>query len=161
MTNLIFAGVLLVFGMIYFRASTQIPSNMLEDPVGASGFPKLLGVVIIGLAVVLIGQVFMGVKRQIFPRGNRSDVAITTAFRRFQPTLLLFVTLVVFLTVLDTLGYWLSVSFMLLAIFIQSGLRTGWVPVLVAVLGAAGFQLIFGKLLGVQLPAGILPGLFP
>lgn len=151
--NLVFALLLLGFGIAYHLASGEIPSNALEDPVGAKGFPRLLGLVIIGLAALLVLHALVG----LFSSGrNAPRAGIAEVLRAHSPTMLVFATVVVFLAVFDTLGYVVSVALLLIAIFVMTGLRPGVGPLTVAVLGAIAFRLVFGELLGVRFPDGIL-----
>ena len=159
--NLIFAALLFVFGIIYYGASVDIPSNMLEDPVGASGFPKLVSLLVIGLSVVLLVQ---AVQRWRSPRvamvADPAEVAPDQPHdderTKFRKSALLFLTIVVFLALFNVAGYAVSVALLLLAVFLQNGTKFGWMPVVTAIVGAIAFHLFFAELLGVRLPAGIL-----
>lgn len=159
MPNVVFSSLLVVFGLVYYRASTQIPSNMLEDPVGASGFPRMLALVITGLSAISLVQALLAMRRAADGPVSAAPPLAEVA-RKHLPTLILLVTLIVFLMVFDWLGYILAVSAMLLAVFVQTGIRLAWQPVVIAILGSLGFWVAFGAILGVRLPAGLLPPLF-
>lgn len=159
MGNVVFSALLLVFGVIYYLASARIPSNMLEDPVGASGFPRLVAACIIVLSAVLLVQSSIGWRKARLAAASlgESGPAAGDWLRNLAPGMLLFVTIVLFLAAFEHLGYLLSVALFLLAVFLQRGTRFGWVPVATAMAGAICFHLFFGELLSVRLPDGLLP----
>ena len=156
--NFIFAALLFVFGIIYYGASDDIPSNMLEDPVGASGFPRLVSLLVIGLSVVLLVQSVQRLRSpHAVPVGVPPEPGADTERDKFRKSAILFLTIVVFLALFNIAGYLISVALLLLAVFLQSGTRFGWMPVVTAMAGATTFHLFFAELLGVRLPVGILP----
>jgi Tripartite tricarboxylate transporter TctB family len=165
--NIVFAAILFLFGIIYYCASVDIPSNMLEDPVGASGFPRLVAALVIGLSVIILVQSvtkWRGARTSagLADPGRADDASVddetgSDTFAQFRKSAILFLTVVVFLVLFDIAGYAISVALLLLAVFLLNGTRFGWMPVMTAILGAICFHLFFGELLGVRLPAGILP----
>ena len=156
--NLIFAALLFIFGIIYYGASIDIPSNMLEDPVGASGFPKLVSLLVIGLSVILLVQSVQRWRtaRVAGPLELAPDEPHEDERAKFRKSALLFLTIVAFLALFNVAGYAVSIALLLLAVFLQNGTKFGWMPVVTAVVGATAFHLFFAELLGVRLPAGIL-----
>lgn len=158
MGNVVFSALLLIFGVIYYLASARIPSNMLEDPVGASGFPRLVAASILVLSAILLAQSSIGWRKARLAAANRGGTGPTPGvwLRSLAPAALLFVTIVLFLAVFEHLGYLLSVMLFLLTVFLQRGTRFGWMPVATAVAGAICFHLFFGELLNVRLPDGLL-----
>lgn len=159
MGNLVFSALLLVFGVAYYRGSANIPRNMLEDPVGASGYPRLLAACIILLSLVLLLQSAIGLRS--VRAANAATVAVSldigARLKTLGPPALLFLTIAVFLAVFEHLGYLISVTLFLIAVILQRGTRLGWMPISTAIGGAVCFHLLFGELLGVRLPDGVLP----
>jgi putative tricarboxylic transport membrane protein len=152
--NVLFAGFLVVFGIVYYQGSTEIPRNMLEDPVGASGFPRALAIVITLLAIALLVQELLAWRRRA--TAFVEDNPRKSQLHELKPVLLLLATLTAFLFLFDTLGYILSIILLLLAVFFQNRMPLGWKPIAVAIGGAIAFQLMFGAVLGVRLPLGPL-----
>lgn len=150
--RVIFVCTLILAG-VYFYATEQLPSLEIGDPLGPKAFPRLLGVGLVIAAIVLLLEILRtrkAVKPKPAPaeRDARGMPLIVAAVAIW--TLLYFI-------VFETLGFVVSTALYLLVLtyFFNRG---KWVAnVLTSLLFAVISYLMFTKLLGVNLPPGILP----
>jgi putative tricarboxylic transport membrane protein len=124
-------------------AAARLPFGAVRNP-GPGFFPWWLGVVLLLLGAVLLGQALRG--------AGRAGAAATRPWKVVQ----LLAALVVYVYVLDAAGY--PVATFLLVVFMLRVLEPHrWVVALpVAVLVAGGSYVLFAVWLGVPLPAGPL-----
>ena len=68
---------------------------------------------------------------------------------------------ITYLLIVETLGYLLSLALMIAGVSVFLGARANWRPLVVGLGGAVVLWLLFVRLLGVGMPAGVLriPGL--
>jgi magnesium-transporting ATPase (P-type) len=110
-------------------------------------FPFWDGVILILLSLIFIVQVLKG----------RSSGG--TAFGRLMGPAVLLVTLILYVAVLDYIGYIVATT--LLSVVVLKILETPTPnSVLTSLILAVGSYLIFVRLLGVPLPAGVVAALF-
>jgi putative tricarboxylic transport membrane protein len=153
--RIIFVCILLLAG-VYFWATAQIPSLEIGDPLGPKAFPRLLGVGLLITAAMLLGEMIRERKAakagepvasaEAEDDGNPRVVAITV------------VATAIYFLLFEPLGYVITTAAYLLVmthIFYKKGRCL--VNTLTSVVYGLGSYLAFTKLLGVNLPAGILP----
>lgn len=150
--RIIFVCILVLAG-VYFWATAQIPTLEIGDPLGPKAFPRLLGVGLLITAAMLLGEMIRdrkSVKQPAAPAtAEEGHSGVVTAA--------VIVTLIFFLS-FEALGYLLSVSVYLILMMNFFNKKGRWlVNTLTAVIYGAGSYYAFTKLLGVNLPAGILP----
>ncbi|MBM3344073.1 MAG: tripartite tricarboxylate transporter TctB family protein [Betaproteobacteria bacterium] len=150
--RIIFVCILVLAG-VYFWATSHIATLEIGDPLGPKAFPRLLGVGLLITAAMLLGEMIRDrktVKQPAAPAaadtGNPAVVVMAVV-----------ITLIFFLA-FETLGYLLSVSIYLLVMTNIFNKKGRWlVNSLTAVIYGVGSYYAFTQLLGVNLPAGILP----
>lgn len=157
MGNILFSLALLVLGVVYYVGASRVPRNAFEDPVGSSGYPMLLAVVVILLAVAHLVQSTVGLvkARRLIGKSSTTDDS-SFSLPRVGAAAALFATIVVFLAIFEVAGYLVAVTLFLLAVMLQRGAKFSWVPIATAIGGAVVFSLFFGEVLGVRLPVGLL-----
>lgn len=166
----ILAGlVLLGFAIVVWIAAEAIRETPLDDEVGADGFPKLLAGSLGVLALLLIGQTLLarrrGAKRALsaaaeppVTRGEGETPMPSPGRQHLRAAGMLAIG-IVYVAVLETLGFILSTLLLLLAVALYSGRPPTIGMAALAVAGAALLYVLFVRVLGVPLPPGIWPGL--
>lgn len=146
--------VLLGLAILYWQQADALPRSSLGGSVGSAGMPKVLGVALGVMAILLIIQSIIASpavreskeadlpeKRDVFRAGGFWLIAAGFVF------------------ILPWVGYPVAVAAALLAIGFYYGRKPSIGFVAFAVIGAIGFYLLFEKALGVPLPLGIWPDL--
>jgi len=131
----------------YYAEATTIQQSLLADAVGADGVPRILA---IGMA--LTGLVLAG-RSVLRPAAADDDLPMLAHLRAAG----LLAILIIYLLAVPVAGYPLSVAALIAAVAVYAGARVNAKLAVTAVTGAAAFWLMFGWLLGIQLPVGMLP----
>ena len=162
--TLVVCAALFVLSVAYWVAADAIPASRLAGQVGADGLPKLLGVALGVLSLVLAAQtVFEKRRANASPIGTEDETKVAkglTDWSQHFKALGLIGLGVGYLVALPLLGYAVSSALLLAAVAVYGGLRPSRNLFIFAVVGGAIFYLIFVKLLGIPLPAGFWPSLF-
>jgi putative tricarboxylic transport membrane protein len=143
-------------GIAYWRAASALPKPLLQQDVGPEVFPQLIAAALIGLGAVLaVGPLVAAVLGWPVRRPASTPFA-----PRVDATaiVLLFAGLAAYTWLFERLGFILaSVLFMAFEIAVLEVERRRWPWALPAVvLLPLALYLLFVKVLGVTLPAGIL-----
>ena len=153
MTDRVIFVCTLILAGVYFYATEQLPTLEIGDPLGPKAFPRLLGVGLIITAIVLFLEIL---------RARKAPAVAAEPHDPLHRGALLAVAAVVGWTFLyfvafERLGYVLATAIYLLALtgYFNRGKRMA--NVLTSVLFPIISYLMFTKLLGVNLPPGILP----
>jgi putative tricarboxylic transport membrane protein len=144
--------ILLGVAGVYYWATLQIPDSSLSDEVGAQGLPRILAVLLAGLAVLIVirgaarGRQFVGAadaedERPAPPSRALGLLAIAAGYIVAAPLV----------------GFAPALALLIAAVALYEGMRPSWRMALVAAGGALAFWLLFVRLLGVEQPAA---GLF-
>ena len=152
--RVIFAGILVLAG-IYFWATTQIPTLEIGDPLGPKAFPRLLGIALLISAAMLLAEMLKENKaRKSEPAGEPEEPHDTSTYKIVAGVV---VATAIFFALFEPLGYAISTSLFLqvMTSYFNKGKR--WTNILTAVIYGFASYYIFTKLLGVNLPSGILP----
>ncbi len=152
--RVIFAGILVLAG-IYFWATTQIPTLEIGDPLGPKAFPRLLGIALLISAAMLLAEMLKESKAsKSEPPGEAKEPHDTSTYKIVAGVV---VATAIFFALFEPLGYAISTSLFLLVMtsYFNKGKR--WTNILTAVIYGFASYYIFTKLLGVNLPSGILP----
>jgi putative tricarboxylic transport membrane protein len=142
---LIFIGIGVVIGSIRLHVGTPL----MPQP---GFFPFLGGLLLAGLSLVLLVQGWLG-----RDKAPRQPLEAGAAFGEWRRPLILVVSMGVYTAVLEWMGYVLPT--MALAVLILRVLRvTSWKVLILTSVGlSVGTYVLFGRLLGIDLPAGVLP----
>ncbi len=148
-----------LIGALYLYYASQLRPSSLADSVGPQGLPLVYGWLTLGLGLILLAQALFAVLRA--SPAERAEQAKAWAGQGLRTLwaagLLAFA--VGYLLIVEALGYLLSLAVLIPAVAIYLGARIGWQPVAVGVGGAVVLWLRFDKLLGVDMPEGVLRGL--
>lgn len=139
------AVVFLLMGLWICFEARQVPFGSFRMP-GAGFFPLLLGITLSAFAVVLLGTSFFGASggsTHVWP--ERPDV------------LYLMGTILVSVWLFERAGFLLTMALFLGVVMKALG-KIAWpTAVVVALVGSVASYLVFGRLLLIALPSGILP----
>jgi hypothetical protein len=141
----------------YLVQAAALPTSALADPVGASGFPMLIGWTMAGASVVLLlrtGVEALWSKRTAEADTDGSEIW-ATPLRTTARAAGVVAIAAVFLLILPFAGYLLSLFLLIGAVAIYQGRPPSWRIGLVAGSGAVFLWLLFVVVLNLPLPAGI------
>jgi putative tricarboxylic transport membrane protein len=155
MTDKVILGITLVLTAVYFYATSQIPTLEIGDPLGPKAFPRLLGIGMLITAAMLFGEIWRERKTATAatsapsepPEGRGHYVVVAAVVAA---------TFVYFL-VFEKLGYIISTTIFLIGLTAYFNRGKWKANVLTAVLYSIGSYIMFVKLLGTTLPAGLIP----
>ena len=149
--KVIFAGILVLTG-IYFWATSQIPTLEIGDPLGPKAFPRLLGVGLLIAAAMLLAEILR--ERKSEPTAEAKEPHDTSTYKIVAGVA---VATGIYFALFEPLGYAISTSLFLLAMtsYFNKGKR--WTNIITSVVYGFASYYAFTKLLGVNLPSGILP----
>jgi putative tricarboxylic transport membrane protein len=110
-------------------------------------FPFWGGVVLAGLSGILLFQALSGRSKG------------TEAFGALWRPMIMIIGLIVYVAVLDALGYIIATIVLSIVLLRVLGTKRTWVLAVAALIIAFGSYILFDRLLNVTLPGGILGGL--
>jgi hypothetical protein len=142
------SAILLIIAVLYYAASTQIPSSTLEDQVGARALPSVIAALLVMIAAII------GIRAIV-----AAPVAATgekDAEAPWPRALGMLMIGAIYIPAASLLGYWPALLLLLIAVPIYEGMMLSWRIGAVAVGGATFFWVLFNYILGVQQPEGIL-----
>jgi putative tricarboxylic transport membrane protein len=148
-TDRIIGAAALLLAAVYLYATAQIPTLEIGDPLGPKAFPILLGIVLIIAAIVLFIETLKadGVSAEAAPAESRRHLWLIGGVTAWTA---------VYFGLFDRAGYLVATVVYLLTMMAVFN-RGKWVAnVLTTVLWAVGSYVLFVKILGVSLPAGLL-----
>ena len=150
--DLIGSIALLGIAAAYYAASTTIFSSALADEVGADGIPVLLAALLAVIALAIGVQAFVRVPAPAKPAGAEGEAEAEAPVLR---ALGLLGFGVLYMMVVQILGYFPTIALLIGAVALYEGMRLSWRLVAVALGGAAFFWLLFVMVLGIRQPAGL------
>ena len=155
LNDAVWGVLLLVLSAAVFLAIRSFP-NIPGQNIGPGAFPALIATGLAGCAVILlvrgIRELRVGGRLLVFGEWLRSP-------RHVVNFLLTCGAIVFYLLTVQRLGFLVTATLLLLALFLQLRVRP-WLAVLVALAAAFAIHLAFYKLLRVSLPWGVLPILY-
>ena len=137
--------ILLGMGVIIESIRLKVGTPLMPQP---GFFPLLGGLFLVGLSMVLLVRAWLG-------SGDASQQP-REAFGELRRPMILVACLAVYAAVMEPVGYILPTVFIAVVVLRVLGV-TSWKVVGLASLGLSiGTYVLFGRLLGIDLPAGIL-----
>jgi putative tricarboxylic transport membrane protein len=139
--------------IVYSYATSQIPSHVIGDPLGAKVFPYLLSIALIAAALLLLFETYR-TKRQ---EASKTDEESRKEKRHLAVVGAVVSWTILFVVLLEPLGFLLSTSLYLVVFMTclnskQKLLRN----IVVSAVFSAAFYMLLVKGLGVTLAKGIL-----
>ena len=148
--NRVLGALIAVLSLVYLYAAYQIPTFPIPRPIDSDAFPKVLGFVMIGLAVWLFFE---------RPDGQDATPALSLGeqVRRWLPVVVTATAIAIYAASLQTLGFVLA-SFLLVAgLTWFYGYRRHLVNAAVALAVPLVLYLVMTRLMTIHLPRGLLP----
>lgn len=142
------SAILLVVAVLYYASSTQIPVSALEDQVGPRALPSAIALLLAIVALVIGLRALVSAPAPV--TGDKdAEAPWPRAFGILAIGAL-------YIPVATIAGYWPALLLLLIAVPVYEGIKPSWRLAAVAVGGATFFWLLFGYVLGVQQPEGLL-----
>jgi putative tricarboxylic transport membrane protein len=145
----VIGSVLLVFvgiGVVIESIRLKVGTFLMPQP---GFFPFLGGFLLIGLSLILLVRGWLG-------RGKASQQP-QEAFGELRRPVILIVSMSIYTAVLELLGYVLP-TIVISAVILRVLGVTSWKVLSLASLGlSVGTYVLFGRILGIDLPSGVLP----
>ena len=149
--RIIFVGIL-VLAAVYFWATAQIPTLEIGDPLGPKAFPRLLGIGLLISAAMLLAEMLKARKSE-----PQAETEVAAGPSSVKIIIGVIAATGIYFVLFERLGYAVSTSLFLLAMTHYFNKGKLWTNVLTSVIYSFASFYIFTKLLGVNLPRGILP----
>jgi putative tricarboxylic transport membrane protein len=152
--DLISSALLLGIAGAYYYASTDIPTSALDDEIGPHGLPIALSILLAIVAVAIAARSVVSARAV-----SKAAAAPEPAKESEAPwprALGLLAIGILYVPVVDILGYFLTIFLLLAGIALYEGLKPSWRLFAVSLGGAAFFWLLFAYGLGIRQPAGLL-----
>ncbi len=172
-SNQVIAIILLIFSVFYLYHAYQIPDFMIPRPIDSDLFPKVLGFVMVVLAVFLFftkdkeeaitlvdeetKETFEKIDQEM---KEHTEVDTSTLPLWRQPKAQVLVTMIsilFYIYFLEKAGFVLTTLTYTFAMTIYFGYKKHMITLLVSAFISMGFYFLLTKGLGVYLPKGILP----
>lgn len=144
-------GMLSLAILVYFGAG-GIGTSFMADPIGPAGLPKLLAIVLGGLAVLLIAKSSYELIRA---RRKASAKGSERPWRRHLLAAGMLAIGGVYVLIAELVGYMLGIALVVLATALYQGAARSWRAPAIAVGGAVSFWLLFVVLLNIGQPEGL------
>jgi putative tricarboxylic transport membrane protein len=145
-------AVLILVAAGYYWATLQIPESSLSDEVGAQGLPRILAVLLAGLALLILVRGFLA-----SPKRLATDIDAKEDPDASPRRALGFLAIAAgYVLVAPLVGYGPALVLLIAAVAIYEGTALSWRTAVIAVGGAGVFWLLFVQLLGVEQPSSAL-----
>jgi putative tricarboxylic transport membrane protein len=151
MADIVLAIAVILGSLVYLYSDFHLPSMVMSDPVGLRVFPA-----IIGIGLLLSGAALLMQARRVRPVGV-SGVAREP--QHFAVLLGFAACTALYYAAFEPIGY-LPATVIYIFVLLSYFHRNRWKSNVAIALGFAIFaQLLFGYVLGVVLPTGLMPSL--
>jgi putative tricarboxylic transport membrane protein len=159
MTDKVILGLTILLTAVYFYATSQIPTLEIGDPLGPKAFPRLLGIGMVITAAMLIGEMWRARKTATSPdtAADTAPGAAPEGKGHYLVIMAVVAATFVYFLVFEKLGYIISTTIFLIGLTAYFNRGKWKANVLTAVLYSVGSYIMFVKLLGTTLPAGLIP----
>jgi putative tricarboxylic transport membrane protein len=145
---------ILVFTAAYWYAIHQIREPLIGDPIGPRAIPKLLAIGLLISAVLLAIEIWT--KNRLANKATSQDEPSQSGPSVRLIALVVGATLVYF-GLFNFLGYAVATTVYLAGLMFYFNPQKTRTNLLTAVIFSFGTYLVFTRLFGAQLPAGLLP----
>ncbi len=139
--------ILLALAGAYYWATLRIPDSSLSDEVGAQGLPRILALVLAGVAALIV-------LRGVIARKQAVSAAVDLDEKDARPRRALGLLAIAFgyVVVAPLVGYAVALALLIAAVAVYEGVALSWRVAAVAAGGAIVFWVLFVQLLGVEQP---------
>lgn len=142
------SAILLIIAGLYYAASTKIQVSTLEDQVGPRALPAAIALLMILVAAVIGIRAILAA-----PAAVSGEKEAEAPWPRALGMLMIGA---MYIPAAAVLGYWPALVLLLAVVPLYEGMKFSWRVAAVALGGATFFWVLFGYVLGVQQPQGML-----
>ena len=142
------SAILLLVAALYYANSTQIQVSALEDQIGPRALPSAIALLLAIVALVIGLRSLISTPAPV--TGDRDPEA------PWPRALGILAIGALYIPVATVAGYWPARLLLLIAVPVYEGMKLSWRLGAIAAGGATFFWLLFGYVLGVQQPGGML-----
>lgn len=155
---------MVVLAVAYWIGADGIPKSLLEGGVGAGALPKLLGVLLVVLSVILVLQSIVAGRRAKRAEEEAESEVVddgqpSTTYRRLKALGFLLIC-IGYIVIVEFVGYAPAIAYLLAAIVWFAGGASRRYLALFAIVGAVFFWVLFVEVLGIRQPKGFWPDLW-
>ncbi len=159
-SDAVIGGILLALAFFYYLSTRDLPPPSVTEKLGAGFFPVLLTITLAILSILLLVNSFLSRNSSdgnaAVAGGERLEEDAFTAENISYPMLLGTMGLsILYVALLNFLGYLVTTPLFILAMLRLLGTKQWLKNIALAAVLTASLYLLFGKALGVPLPAGI------
>ncbi len=147
--DLVFGSATLALGSLYYWLAGSVAVSRLADPIGPQGLPKIYGMALMTLSLVLIVSSTRSAVRSQSPEPRAQS-----HLYRAAGMLMIGIAYVV---VVPYAGYMVMIAAVILATIYYQGGRFTRHAVLVSLFGGVFFWVLFVVLMGIDQPRGFFP----
>lgn len=155
--DLIGGATALLLAAAYLALAVQIRSSARDDAIGAAGLPKILGVAMLALALVLLlrtGLAWLRAGRALAAPAEGGQ-AVPAARQILRASGLVAIG-ILYLLIVPHVGYLPAITLLILAVAAYQGATPSWRLAGISIAGALVLWLFFGLLLGIPMPGGAI-----
>ena len=122
--DLISSILLLGIAGAYYYASTEIPTSALDDEIGPHGLPSVLSILLAIVAIAIAARSF--VSAQAAPKAAAAVESPKESEASWPRALGLLAIGILYVPVVDVLGYFVTIFLLLSGIALYEGLKPSW-----------------------------------
>lgn len=165
MTREFVGGILAILvGGGYFAMALQIRASALADSVGPAGLPKVLGLLMIALGIILCAQALLAARRKpanaVAAADAEGNDEMRGGFAGIARAGGLLAIGIGYLLIVRTVGYVPAIAALIIAAALYGGAPLTWRVFAIGLVGAVFYYVLFVLVLGIPLPAGELLSFF-
>lgn len=155
--NQLIAIILLVFSLGYIWMAFQIPVFPIPRPVDSDAFPKILGVALLILSIVLFFEKQAPAKMDLADASEPSAEDSTLSKRPVIQVTGAAVAVLAYALLIEPLGFLLASVLLGFGLAFWFGYREHWINLLTIGGIVLALYLLMNKVMGIYLPQGVLP----
>ncbi len=156
--DLIVGVVLIALAILYWLGADHIPKSILEGGIGADALPKMLGIALGALSLILVLQSAFAARAA---KADGSDDAVRKGgWLSHKYALGMLCIGIGYVVLVEFVGYVCAIAYLLAAVTLLAGGASRKVLIAFSLLGAVFFWAFFVYALEIRQPKGIWPDLW-
>lgn len=153
-----YAGIaLIILAIAYWLGADAIKQSVLGGSIGADALPKMLGIALGILSLILILQTLLGARRAA---ATDAEPVEPVSLRPHLKALGMLLIGIGYVVLVETVGYIPGIAYLLGAVVLFVGGASRRTTIIFAVVGALFFWAFFVHVLDIRQPRGIWPDLW-
>lgn len=156
--DLMVGVVLIALAILYWLGADHIPKSILEGGIGADALPKMLGVALGALALILVLQSALAVRAT--KAGDAADAPRTGGWLSHKYALGMLCIGIGYVVLVEFVGYVCAIAYLLAAVTLLAGGASRKILIGFSLLGAIFFWALFVYALEIRQPKGFWPDLW-